>query len=108
MPIAMGLLSAQPLDARPKVFGKNAPFALRDLPAGRFQRDLESLPRTSKRRALRWLHSFTFTAQDMRFLHVDRNGGIFYADTILPDDIAQNNSAQGEGVEDGVLSAPPV
>ncbi|MEH6472442.1 MAG: PKD domain-containing protein [Halopseudomonas sp.] len=32
-----------------------------------------------------WLHNFTFPAQDVAFLKVDRQGGVFYADSYLPE-----------------------
>ncbi|MEH6824264.1 MAG: PKD domain-containing protein [Motiliproteus sp.] len=79
---AASLAQAQPPE---RIFGSNAPFSIDELPPGKFRNALKNLPPQAKERAMSWLHSFTFPAQDVGFLNVDRQGGVFYADSYLPD-----------------------
>ncbi|NNE86081.1 MAG: PKD domain-containing protein [Alphaproteobacteria bacterium] len=67
-------------------FGLDAPAFINELPPGRFRNRLESLPPQARGRALGWLQDFSFSERDVEFLDVDDNGGIFYVDSILPDD----------------------
>ena len=69
-----------------KHFGSDAPFQITDLPAGRVRSKLDALPEIHKQKALKWLHSFSFTEQDLEYLKVDNEGGVFYSDTYLPDE----------------------
>ena len=69
-----------------KQFGLNAPFQIADLPAGHVRSKLDALPEIHKQKALKRLHSFSFTEQDLEYLHVDNEGGVLYSDTFLPDE----------------------
>ena len=72
-----------------KMFGAAAPFTIDRLPVGRLKNKLNSLPGPAKDKAMKWLHSFSFPADDVAFLDVDSKGGVFYQDTVLPDEITQ-------------------
>jgi hypothetical protein len=61
-------------------YGASAPFEIEDLPLGKLRSALDRLPTQSRARAKRWLHEFTFPAADVKFLRVDRQGGVFYED----------------------------
>lgn len=54
--------------------------SLLDLPSSRLRSQLDQLPSASQFRALGWLKSFHFTAQDLPWMHVDPSGAIYYAD----------------------------
>jgi len=67
-----------------RMYGAGSRFA-DELPFGQFKSALDSLPPQAKTRALHWLHSFSFAEEDLEYLRVDRDGGIFYSDTFVPD-----------------------
>ena len=69
-----------------KHFGRDAPFQIADLPAGHVRTKLDRLPERHKRKALEWLHRFSFKERDLEYLHVDNEGGVLYSDTVLPDE----------------------
>ena len=69
-----------------KHFGSDAPFQIPDLPEGRVRSKLDRLPEIRKQKALKWLHSFSFTEHDLEYLDVDDEGGVLYSDTFLPDE----------------------
>lgn len=75
--------SATGADAR--IFGLGQPQSIQALPAGKFRNRLESLPAQASSNALRQLQAFSFPEIDLETLDIDDNGGIFYADTLLPD-----------------------
>ena len=80
----------------PRAYGVGHPFELQDLPFGNFRDRLESLPEPARNKAMAWLHRFSFTEQDLRYLRVDADGGIFYADTYLPEDTGTEEAGSGE------------
>src|SRR5688572_4481992 len=57
---------------------------LEELPVSRVRTQLERLPPTAQQRGLQWLRSFHFTELDLRTLHADRKGGIFYVCEAIP------------------------
>lgn len=65
-------------------FGHGQPANVSDLPPGQLKRRLESLPPQARGRALRWLQDFEFTGGDLDLLQVDDEGGVLFADTLLP------------------------
>ena len=86
-------LAIMPLTAFPqpnsvKHFGSDAPFQIADLPTGHVRSKLDALPEIHKQKALKWLHSFSFTEQDLKYLQVDNEGGVLYTDTYLPDEVS--------------------
>ena len=84
MPITV---SATPSEQ--KMFGAAAPFTIDKLPTSRLKNKLNRLSGPAQQKALKWLHSFSFPANDVTFIDVDSEGGVFYQDTVLPDDITQ-------------------
>jgi len=73
---------ARPAIRDPKAlrrFGKGAPFVIGDLPDGKLKENLLALTPNHKVKALKWLHSFTFSGIDaIDSLRADNTGGIFY------------------------------
>lgn len=64
-----------------RMFGKNAPFVVRDLPAdSRLRKQLEALPESTRKTALRHLHKINFPEQDAQHLNVSSQGRIYYSD----------------------------
>jgi len=86
----------------PKAYGVGHPFTLQDLPFGDFSLMLESLPGPARNRALAWLQRFSFTDQDLAFLRVDTDGGVYYADTFTPD---TGDSAAADTMQSGTSAA---
>jgi hypothetical protein len=80
----------------PRAYGVGHPFELQDLPFGDFRYRLESLPEPARNKAMAWLHRFSFAEQDLVYLRVDDAGGIYYADTYLPEDTGTEESGSGE------------
>jgi len=78
------LAQGKSLDAPGRTYGIGQPKTERDLPQGRLRKDLEKLPPKARGKALRWLQGFSFPAEDLQSLRVDREGGIHYADTLVP------------------------
>lgn len=70
---------AQP--GKAKIFGEGAPFQSEDLPPGRVRSHLESLPLPAQQQALKWLQRFSFPESDLDYLQLDKDGGVYYADT---------------------------
>ena len=64
-----------------RLFGLGHAFDLDSLPASKLKDRLESLPAPAKDKAMKWLHKFSFTNQDIKHLRIDDNGGVFYSDT---------------------------
>jgi hypothetical protein len=77
------VLAAEAQPSPRREFGEGRPFSLGDLPRGRFRDRLEQLPAPARERAMAWLHSFRFPAEDVASLHADHEGGIYYVDEIL-------------------------
>jgi len=83
--LAIMPLTAFSLPHKEKHFGSDAPFQIADLPPGHVRSKLDRLPEIRKQKALKWLHSFSFTEHDLDFLQVDNEGAVFYSDSFLPD-----------------------
>ncbi len=71
------------------MFGAAAPFTIDKLPVSRLKNKLNKLPAPAKDKAMKWLHGFSFPEEDVASLDVDSDGGVFYQDTVLPDQISQ-------------------
>ncbi len=91
--IAVTMISAtvQSAPNTEKMYGAAAPFTIDKLPSSRLKAQLERLPLPAQQRAMAWLHDFDFPEQDIDFIHVDPQGGIFYEDTVLPEQISQTD-----------------
>ena len=60
------------------MFGKGAPFAVEDLPAGKLKEGLQGLTPQARGKAMKWLHSLQFEQADAAtHLRVDKDGGVF-------------------------------
>jgi hypothetical protein len=90
----------------PRAYDVGHPFELQDLPFGDFRERLESLPEPARNKAMSWLHRFSFTEQDLGYLRVDDAGGIFYADTYLPEDTGTEESGSGEPATSAAALSP--
>jgi hypothetical protein len=78
-------------------FGLGQPQRVQDLPPGQLKRRLETLPPQASANALRWLQDISFTGTDLEVLKVDDEGGVFFADTLLPDpELAQESESLAE------------
>jgi len=91
-------LSAGPLSqtaaAGSQFFGNGAPKSSADLPAGELRESIGSLPASAQLRALQWLQSIDFSAQDdVAYMNVDPQGSIYYADTFMTDTSAKADGA---------------
>jgi len=75
--------------AESKMYGQAAPFNIEHLPQSKLRSQLENLPAPAQERAVKWLNSFSFPANDIANINVDKHGGVFYEDTELPEQITQ-------------------
>ena len=78
-----------------RAFGGGAPFGLQDMPPGLLRSKIQDLPAAAQQRAMAWLNSFEFAEADLPYLAVDDEGGIYYADTFLPDPVEQVEGEEG-------------
>ena len=78
-----------------RVFGLGQPQSTKNLPAGKLRDRLESLPPQASSKALRWLQEFSFPEADLDTIEVDDQGGVFYGDTLLPDEDNVEGAASG-------------
>ena len=66
-----------------RIYGKEHPFTIQELPAGKLKTKLETLNPKAKEKAMQWLHSISFKEFDAaEHLRVDNDGGVFI---ICPD-----------------------
>lgn len=65
----------------PRQFLRGTVTRVEDVPPGRFRNQLDRLPPQARTRAAAWLRDFHFTEHDLRTLHADPEGAIFYVDT---------------------------
>jgi len=78
-------------------FGLGHAFDVGSLPHGRLREKLESLPAPAKDKAMKWLHGFSFTEQDVKHLRTDNDGGIFYSDTFeAADNVSPGSPVDGQ------------
>jgi hypothetical protein len=75
------IAAAQPSPPRPREFRPGSWNRIEDLPTGRLRTQIDGLPPAGRLRAFQWLQNFHFTDLDLKSLHADSDGGIFYADT---------------------------
>jgi hypothetical protein len=90
--LSAGTLS-QTAAAASHFFGNGAPQSSAELPAGELRESIGSLPASAQLRALQWLQSIEFSAQDVSYMRVDPQGSIYYADTYMTDKSARADSA---------------
>ncbi|GAB6141500.1 Ig-like domain-containing protein [Methylosoma difficile] len=77
--------SVEQAQAKPaKMYGKHAPFTIRDLPSQNgFRRQLEGLHPLHQQKAIKRLHSFSFPEADLDHLNVDPTGEVLYSDSVI-------------------------
>ena len=78
-------------------FGNGRPVSLSELPPGQLKRRLESLSPKAQANALRWLQYISFTGTDLDLLRVDDGGGVFFADTLRPDNAMRKAASRSTG-----------
>jgi hypothetical protein len=83
-------------EIKARTFGLGQPKTVNELPPGQLKRRLEGLPPQARANALRWLQDFSFPQADVKTLHADDKGNIFYGDTLLPDQADAAASAPAE------------
>ena len=76
-------LFSQTVAAGSQYFGNGAPQSSAELPAGELRESIGSLPSSAQLRALQWLQSIEFSAQDVSYMNVDPQGSIYYTDTYM-------------------------
>ena len=78
-----------------------------DLPPGRLRDQIERLPAQARERAVAWLGNLHFADEDLKSLHADASGAIYYADTFeLPPQ--QQQAAAGQDEPEVAQAAVPV
>jgi hypothetical protein len=95
-------------DARLKYFGRGEPAKLESLPAGDLRNSIESLPAQARARALGWLQVVEFSEQDLPYMRVDPQGGIYYADTFASHSVSGSGKTQSKGAPSERLTAKTV
>lgn len=78
-----------------KMYGQAAPFNIEELPQSKLKTQLEDLPIPAQERAVKWLNSFSFPGNDIANINVDKQGGVFYVDTALPEQTTQASLEEG-------------
>jgi len=86
-------LYSQTVAAGSQFFGNGAPQSSAELPAGELRKSIGSLPAAAQLRALQWLQSIEFSAQDVSYMNVDPQGSVYYADTYMTDKSASADGA---------------
>lgn len=86
--IATILISSTSTHAAPapqsRTYGIGNPFKLEDLPPGLLRNQLKALPPQARDTAMSKLGSLHFHSHDVPYMRADKDGGIYYADTYLP------------------------
>jgi hypothetical protein len=100
-----GVVYFRDADAGLGFFGRGAPATVDSLPAGDLRKSLESLPAKARERALNWLQAIEFSQQDLPYIKVDPQGGIYYADTFASDKASAPRSAKSGGTLPGTMTA---
>ncbi len=70
-----------------------------DLPPGQLRFSLERLPPVARARALKWLQDISFNGTDLNALKVDKEGGVYFDDRVLPDVTLQQQAATAPSTE---------
>ena len=88
-----------------RMFGKEHPFRVEELPEGKLKTHLQSLDPQAKEKAMTWLHTLDFGAGDAaEHLRVDNGGGIFI---VCPDSQGDcEGHSHGNGKPDGLTDSP--
>jgi hypothetical protein len=103
-----GVVCFRSADAGVSFFGRGAPATVGSLPAGDLRTSLESLPAKSRERALSWLQAIEFSQQDLPYMKVDPQGGIFYADTFSGDKASAPQTPKSGGTHPVTMTAKTI
>jgi hypothetical protein len=95
-------------DAGVRFFGRGAPASVDSLPAGALRKSIESLPVNSRDRALNWLRAIEFSEQDLAYLRVDPQGGIYYADSFARNEAFGSQTAKSDGAAPATMTEKSV
>jgi hypothetical protein len=76
-------------EAKARHFGIGQPKSVQEIPHGNFRNRLENLSPNARGKALEWLKSFEFPAEDVNHLHVNEFGDISYVDMFETDPTAR-------------------
>lgn len=87
-----------------RVFGQGQPENVSELPPGQLKQRLASLPPQARARGLQWLQDISFTGTDLESLRLDDEGGVMFADFLLPEDAPDGLEAPGPVAEDAPQS----
>ncbi|NVJ67312.1 MAG: cadherin-like domain-containing protein [Gammaproteobacteria bacterium] len=82
-------LAANAEPGKAKHFGAKAPFKMDELPNGKLKNQLKGLSKDKQQKAMQWLHKFTFPANDVAQLNVDKLGNVYYNEPAEPQGISQ-------------------
>lgn len=85
--ISIGLSINSSLAQGNKEFGLGAPQSVLDLPNSPLRDKIDNLPAHARQNALQWLQDIEFTEYDIPSLDVDEDGGVFFVDSVLPDEV---------------------
>lgn len=83
--LAASIAQAQSSNANPKAFGKGHPLQVTHLPASGLRDRLLALDPHARANAMRRLKDLVFTSNDLPYIKVDAEGGIFFADDFGPE-----------------------
>jgi len=92
-----GVVYFRSADAGVSFFGRGAPATVDSLPAGDLRNSLKSLPAKPRERALSWLQAVEFSQQDLPYIKVDPQGGIYYVDSFTGDKSSASRTAKSGG-----------
>jgi hypothetical protein len=106
--IAVSAAFSRSADAGVVFFGRGAPATIESLPAGDFRQSVDSLPTQSRERALSWLQAIEFSEQDLPYMKVDPQGGIYYADTFAGAKVSGGRTAKSGGTSPTTLTAKSI
>jgi hypothetical protein len=106
--VISGAAYSRSTEAGISYFGRGAPATIKSLPLGDLRKSIESLPAKSRERALNWLQAVEFSEQDLPYMKVDPQGGIFYADTFSSDEASGSRTTKSSDMPSTPLTAKSI
>ena len=103
-----GVVGSKSADAGVRFFGRGAPATVNSLPAGDLRKSMEALPDKARERALSWLQAIEFSEQDLAYMRVDPQGGIYYADTFAGERTSGSTPARSAATSPTTLTKKSV
>jgi len=105
---ASGIVCSTSADAGVRFFGRGAPATVGSLPAGDVRKTMEALPAQARDRALSWLQAIEFSEQDLAYMRIDPQGGVYYADTFSGEASLGSAPAKSAATAPATLTAKSV